>query len=217
MSEWRIIENHPEYEVSNCGEVRCLVDRVNSSKPFKAGSYVAQIIGNTGYLRAAVRVSPGKQKLYSVHRLVAKAFIPNPENKPCVNHIDCNKTNNKVENLEWVTDKENRKHAVENNLCNFPTGEYRNDVVYSGDQIRNILNLYYLELKTPKEIEELTGIMRQYITLIVKGKRWVEVFSNFVKDDPNYFKEVRAILSQRRASNRTMVEETVHAIKRMAQ
>lgn len=59
-----------------------------------------------------------KQKIHKIHRLIAKAFIPNPDNKPCINHIDGNKLNNSLDNLEWVTTQENTKHAYANNLAN---------------------------------------------------------------------------------------------------
>lgn len=64
-----------------------------------------------GYVHAGLSKF-GKTKLYSVHRLVAKAFIPNPNNLPVVHHKDDNKSNNRVENLEWCTQKENVHHAI---------------------------------------------------------------------------------------------------------
>lgn len=60
-----------------------------------------------GYLYVEI----GRKK-YKVHRLVAKYFLPNPNNLPQVNHIDCNKSNNNVENLEWVTNRENYEHSL---------------------------------------------------------------------------------------------------------
>ena len=69
----------------------------------------------TGYKIVWMNIK-GKQKHYYLHRLIAEAFIPNPDNKPQVNHIDGNKTNNNVENLEWVTSKENVHHAIRTGL-----------------------------------------------------------------------------------------------------
>ena len=68
-------------------------------------------LNNRGYLSVVVR-----RKTHMLHRLVAQAFIPNPENKPFVNHIDGDKTNNAVNNLEWCTAAENNLHARETGL-----------------------------------------------------------------------------------------------------
>jgi len=90
-----------DYEITRDGQV---INKHN-------GHTVKPQINGKGY----GRVSIGKQ-LRFVHRLVAEKYVPNPENKPQVNHIDGNKLNNDTDNLEWVTNQENRDHAVLNNL-----------------------------------------------------------------------------------------------------
>lgn len=73
-------------------------------------------LGVSGYLRIGLRDKRTSRHWYSVHRIVAKAFVPNPENKPEVNHIDGNKLNNAIDNLEWCTQQENVAHAYNTGL-----------------------------------------------------------------------------------------------------
>lgn len=120
-----------------------------------------------GYLRVCI----GK-KLMFVHRLVAQKYIPNPENKLQVNHKDGNKLNNCVDNLEWVTDCENRKHAIKNGLhfcgdkCSYAklTSE---DVLF----IRNN-NSYSIT-----ELSKMFNVARSTIRNAKTGKSWKQLKS----------------------------------------
>ena len=78
--------------------------------------YLKQGCNHKGYKIVYLCINHRKQKTSSVHRLVATHFILNPDNKPQVNHIDGNKENNKIDNLEWNTNKENNNHAIEKGL-----------------------------------------------------------------------------------------------------
>lgn len=80
-----------------------------------------------GYLRVGLIIN-GKLVTRKVHRLVAIAFIPNPDNKPFVNHKDGNKSNNRVDNLEWSTAKENTRHAIDNGWFSFQDSEKSKNV-----------------------------------------------------------------------------------------
>ncbi len=106
------------YQVSNYGRVKslerknifyCGLRKEHLERPTKE-KILNYNKSNRGYLQVCL-TKDGKSKTYTVHRLVAKAFLPNLKNKKQVNHIDGNKENNSIDNLEWVTSSENNKHA----------------------------------------------------------------------------------------------------------
>lgn len=96
-----------KYDISNLGNVR------NS----KSGKYLKQRVDKLGYFVISLRLNSKRTpKVLRIHRLVAITFLPNYNNLPQVNHIDGNKLNNNITNLEWCTSSHNMKHAYENNL-----------------------------------------------------------------------------------------------------
>lgn len=115
----------------------------------KSGKMMRQEKSSNGYLR--VTLSNGKRKRFLVHRLVASAFIPNPENKKQVNHKDKCRTNNRVDNLEWVTPLENLNHseviqkaskANEQKIICTTTGNVYNSI----KEVEALLGLYHSNL-----------------------------------------------------------------------
>ena len=117
---------------------------------------------NKGYLRICIY-----DKMMFVHRLVAEKYVPNPENKKQVNHIDGNKLNNRADNLEWVSNAENREHAIRNHLI--PSGERcpwaklkRKDVEY----IRN-----HTELNS-RQLAEMFSVSQSTIVDIRLYRYW---------------------------------------------
>lgn len=110
---WKDIEGYEGlYQVSNLGRVKSLERyKENHTKLQKIREKIKRLrIHTAGYLVADL-YKENESKTFFVHRLVAQAFISNENNLPQVNHIDGNKENNRVENLEWCTNQENQKHA----------------------------------------------------------------------------------------------------------
>lgn len=120
---WKPTHVNPFYLISNKGRIRNL-DRpiwckVNNSYSIRKGRMLQPSNQNTKkYWRIHIPEpgGTGEKRIYSIHRLVATAFIPNPLNLPQINHIDGNKDNNCVENLEWCDNGYNQKHAVDHHL-----------------------------------------------------------------------------------------------------
>lgn len=107
---WKPILNYEGmYQISNKGRVRSC-DRYVKGGKFRIGKIRKQSTTPKGYKRVTIS-KDGESKNFMVHRLVAEAFIQNPDNKPQVNHIDGDKANNKANNLEWCTNGENQIHA----------------------------------------------------------------------------------------------------------
>ena len=105
--EWRAVKDYEGlYEVSNIGRIKSL----NYNGTGKEG-LLKQQSNHKGYKTVMLR-KDNKGKTFKVHRLVAEAFIPNPENKPQIDHINCIRDDNRVENLRWVTGKENMENPL---------------------------------------------------------------------------------------------------------
>ena len=106
MEEWKRINGFDDYAISNMGRIKSYRRRTPKiMKPMPE---------EKGYLRVLLTDNMGQRQMKSVHRLVAEAFVPNPDNKPQVNHINQIKSDNRAENLNWMTNKENNNYSDKN-------------------------------------------------------------------------------------------------------
>lgn len=171
---WREIPNTDGYyEVSNLGRVRSWRNnrfgRMENPRIMKLGNHNG---GRSGYYKITMSFKGKGVKQSLVHRLVAQAFIPNPENKPEVNHLDGNGRNNHVSNLEWCTRSENAQH-MQDNLKQEKVGSerYWTSKVNELD-VLDMRALYNQGWFTLTEIGDAWGLHNSTVYQIVKNKTW---------------------------------------------
>ena len=151
------------YEVSNIGSVKSLERYVPNNKGSKKLVY-EKILNHcevNGYDRVELS-KDGKRKMHRVHRLVAQAFIPNPNNLPQVNHKDENKKNNCVENLEWCTCVENQNHGTRNTRCAKARRKRVQAIGKNGDVV--------MEFNSITEASKVTGARANGISACINGR-----------------------------------------------
>lgn len=110
------IPGFSNYSITKCGIVKTL-KRMNRYGGYSATLRIkSQSLSSKGYFVTKLINDAGESKLMLVHRIMAITFIPNPDNHPIINHIDGNKQNNSIENLEWCTYAHNNQHAIDTGL-----------------------------------------------------------------------------------------------------
>lgn len=174
--QWKTVEGFELYEISNTGQIRSK-DRVitNGFGTFtKKGRNLKPIDNGKGYLKINL-IQNGKSKREYIHRLVAFAFIPNPENKPLINHIDNNPMNNNAINLEWCTHQENtdwmnkqgRARRTNEWLENLHKAQKETYVAVVGENIKTGEKIYFSKLNDVKK----AGFQPSCVCYCCKGKR----------------------------------------------
>lgn len=163
IEEWKpVVGYEGMYDVSNLGKVR----RRYKTTPTR----LLKLSPHDGYLRAHL-CRDNKARMWFVHRLVAEAFIDNPDGKPFVNHIDGNRSNNVVSNLEWVTMSENHRHAFRVLGRQNRKGSQSNLAKLTEDQIYDIRRQASSGV-LHRLIAEQYSVCRQTIGDIANGKSW---------------------------------------------
>lgn len=172
------IQNNTEYLITEDGKVYSKVSQ----------KFLSPSTNECGYLVVGLR-----GKSYRVHRLVATAFIPNPENKPEVNHIDGDKKNNHISNLEWVTSKENKAHAWNLNLYKDIRQEHCN-AVHSDETIHAVCKDLEYGMRNI-DICTKYGISKDTVAHIKSGNIWKTISDQYnIKVKRSKTKSINSVL-----------------------
>lgn len=217
---WRPIREYEGlYEVSNKGRVRSLDRYVTAVRTkYRPGTYtykqkgvIMKPIFQNGYYQVPL-CKGGVSINHLIHRLVATAFLPNPENHPIINHIDCNGLNNNVENLEWCTYKHNAEWCVECGRHSSPT-----EAFLESNKIKVYCPELDKEFSSVNEAKRELNLHSDYITACLrnkgrKSKRYYEVQNIYtiirIEDKEDYL----TYIASENAIIRPMFEYGRHAV-----
>lgn len=170
---WKDIEGYEgAYQISNFGRVKALARPIPGA--YKNREFIKKTTHDTyGYSIVGLSIN-GKSNTYTVHRLVAKAFVPNPNGLKEVNHKDENKDNNRADNLEWCTTQYNLTYG---HRLDCARGENNSKHKLTEDQVREIRRIY---IKGDRKFGQSAlgkryGVQHQTIGFIVRKKSWKHI------------------------------------------
>lgn len=167
-------EYEDSYQISDFG--RIFTKRRLIGNQIHYGKELVPQITSDGYLKVTLSKN-GISKKYYLHRLVAIQFLDNPNNLPQVNHIDGNKFNNIVTNLEWCTKQENQNHAIRTGLMQ--RGQNRPSAKLTESQV---LEIYKLKgILKAQDIAEQYGVSKNTINCILRGSKWNYLYKQYFK------------------------------------
>lgn len=163
---------HPVYK-------NYLVSKEGVIKNAVTGNTLSQKVNEHGYHTVSVfDNTSSKYKTVKVHRLVAQTYVPNPDGKREVNHIDCNKSNNSVVNLEWVTSQENKAHAYEHGLYDACIGENHHNTNMSNDEVHLVCSLMEQGYRN-KDICDQLSLEKHIVADIRSGRKWKHISKEY--------------------------------------
>lgn len=178
---WKDIEGFEgAYQVSSYGRILSTKKPGITSEGLH-GFLCGLSVNAKNYLQVNLRLN-GFGKTRKIHRFVVETFIPNPENLPTVNHIDGNKRNNFVDNLEWASYQRNMDHAIDNELIN-QRGKNHSRVKLTVDQVIAIRDLYSKEDLNYSEMSKIFDINHKAISRIIRGIGWTDITKGISIED----------------------------------
>lgn len=163
MELFKVIDEFPQYQISNLGNIR------NSKGQILV---IGRRKSNSGYIQVRL-YNDGKYYYRYLHRLIAQAFIPNPNSYRTINHINGNKLDNRIQNLEWASDEMQQRHA-------FIFGLKPNGISFTREQLTEIYDMFFIQKKKPKEIATILNRPFGTIRKICYGERCKDILREYL-------------------------------------